>query len=110
MLKSYFKNYGPSSLKDVAHWSGMSQKEFMSSFLNIQKELDEYSYENKKLYLLKDDIDFQQKVSEQKSVMLLGQFDPLFVCYNDKAWIADEKQQKEIWRNAAIGESDFLVD
>lgn len=108
ILKNYFRFYGPATLSDFCHWSGLAQKEITTALKNIEKELNVFTSEEKKYYSIgNDDELLNTKITK---VMLLGKFDPLFVAYSDKTWIADPIRQKAIWRPAGHVEAVLLVN
>lgn len=108
LMVRYFKSYGPASLEDFCHWSGISKRESQSAFFDISPQLIEYEYENRKLYsLLKENSEKQPKIARE-TIYLLGKFDPLFVSYKEKNWIVSKVEEKEIWRSAARVEAVVL--
>ena len=114
ILLRYFTFYSPATLADFCHWSGLKKSFVESVFNEIKGSLEEFSFDNKKYYLPKNDEDYlslkdSSSFDDNKEVLLLGKFDPLFVCYRHKDWIATPAQEKEVWRTSAIIESVLLI-
>ena len=113
ILLRYFTFYSPATLADFCHWSGLKKSFVEKTFNEIKPSLEEVSFDDKKYYLPKDDKDFlslkDNNEADNKEIFLLGKFDPLFVCYKHKDWIASPKQEKEVWRTSAIIEAVLLM-
>ena len=114
IMLRYFTYYSPATLADFCHWSGLSKSFVEGKFNEIKDSLEEFSFNNRKYYLPKDDKDFlslkdSNIFNDNKEVFLLGKFDPLFVCYRHKDWIASPSQEKEVWRASAVIESVLLI-
>ena len=114
IMLRYFTYYSPATLADFCHWSGLKKSFVEEKFNEIKNSLEEFSFDNKKYYLPKNDEDFlslknSDRFNDNKEVLLLGKFDPLFVCYKHKDWIASPVQEKEVWRTSAIIEAVLLL-
>ncbi len=114
IMLRYFTYYSPATLADFCHWSGLKKSFVEGKFNEIKNSLEEFSFDNKKYYLPKNDEDLlslknDNGFNDNKEVLLLGKFDPLFVCYRHKDWIASPAQEKEVWRTSAIIEAVFLI-
>ncbi|MBC2164878.1 winged helix DNA-binding domain-containing protein [Listeria booriae] len=108
-LYRYFACYGPATLADFRHWSGLPNYVFMDAFRGIEERLERFDVDGKQYFLPVGDVDLarQDVVSDVK---LLGKFDPLFVSFADKGWFADLKYEREIWRTAGHIEAVILID
>lgn len=93
MLNQYFTYYGPATIQDFSHWSGLPQRDFIEDFNLIKETL--YCTENKYFSIKKP-----RKVTLNYPI-ILGKFDPLLVSYKDKSWILGEHDSSMIWRKAA---------
>jgi len=111
LLMVYFSNYGPATIADFCHWSGLTKREIQDPFNKIKNRLDLFSHKRKIYYLPQNDIHLKEldKEKNTKFVKLLGKFDPLFVSFSDKSWIVDAEQQKAIWRSAGHVEAILLI-
>ena len=93
MLIQYFTSYGPATIQDFSHWSGLPQKDFMDDFNEIK---DNLFCTNDVYYSLT-----KPRKNKIKYPIILGKFDPLLVSYRDKSWILGEHDSSMIWRIAA---------
>ena len=103
ILIRYFKYYGPATLEDFSHWSGLGMKFINIHFENIKDKLNTHMYNNK-IYYTAENIG----IKNTRKILLLGKFDPLLVAYHDKEWIANKKQQKKIWHTGGHVEAIIL--
>lgn len=111
LILNYFKNYGPATLNDFCHWSGLNKSEAKAAFEKIEDKLFCDRIDGGAYYIMKGDKDIESfKDLKTAEVKLLGKFDPLFVAYCDKSWIADAKQQKAIWRPAGHVEAVVIIN
>ena len=98
LLKRYYQNYGPASINDFKHWSGLNKKDFISDFELLKKDLVSLKVDDEILYMFKEDY---KKYSNQNyvnsKIVMLGKFDPLMVSYSNKEWIVDKDHIKTIW-------------
>ncbi|WP_428897052.1 Winged helix DNA-binding domain-containing protein [Parelusimicrobium proximum] len=111
LFNIYLRGYGPASVKDFLHWSGLKKKEVEHVLRDIEKEFDKYEYNKTPYYSVKKDKDIAKikKEGVKNIVKLVGKFDPLFVAFSDKTWAIANKHQKYIWRAAAHVESVLLL-
>lgn len=103
MMKRYFRYYGPASLSDFCHWSGLPAGFARNTLTRVAESLSSTSLCGRQYYICGE-----AELSAANKLFLLGKFDPLFVSYKHKDWIVTEKQAKEIWRSAARVESVIL--
>ena len=108
LLSTYFRFYGPATISDFRHWSGLTQREIQDCFSNLKNELISVSVSGKNYYGYSENL--QLSGWENESIKLLGKFDPLFVSFSDKSWIATPEQQKAIWRPAGHVEAVVLIN
>jgi hypothetical protein len=109
LILRYFRHYGPATIKDFCHWSGLMQKSIGEAWSNEQ--LVSMHFGGKNYFLAHDDLDLRNSFSPDYSedkVFLLGKFDPLFVSYHHKDWITNDEQKKLIWTSAGHVESVIL--
>lgn len=102
MLVQYFTTYGPATIQDFSHWSGLPQKDFMDDFNEIK---DTLYCTNDVYYSLT-----KPRKNQIKYPIILGKFDPLLVSYRDKSWILGEHDSSIIWRAAAHVEGVIIDD
>lgn len=100
----YFKHYGPATLKDFCHWSGLPQGASRQCLDSLDGLLDAHSHDDRD-YFTHGAI---AGSAPENELFLLGKFDPLFVSYSHKDWIAPPKLQKQVWRNAGWVEAVII--
>ncbi len=107
MIDRYFTAYGPATVHDFKHWAGLPNFEFQSTLDKILPTYFCYIGEDGKNYYSKTEI---VPVPEQEKPILLGKFDPLFVSYGKKNWLANEKETSLIWRSAGHIEAVLILN
>lgn len=101
----YFKFYGPATIQDFLHWSGLKYK-------NIRQYLDEYICKakyfwiNNKKYYYENLPDIKETKIDYP--IILGKFDPLLISYDDKEWILNGIDKSFIWKPAGQVEGVIL--
>lgn len=90
-ILNYFKYYGPATIDDFVHYSGLRVKDLNKYFKYLDK-LDSFNFKGKKYYYEKHE---DKKVNYP---IVLGKFDPLLVCYKDKSWLGVDSRL--IWMDA----------
>lgn len=103
LMRRYFQYYGPASVQDFCHWSGLTLSVANNAFFRIESELEVKEMNGRKYYSYGN-----IEMTNSKRLFLLGKFDPLFVSYKHKEWIVTKEQEKAIWRSPAIIESVIL--
>lgn len=96
LLRRYLRAYGPATLKDFAHWSGMSMVEARELAPFAQNEFAERDG----LLFLRDDVEFlQERAHECASVHLLPHFDVYLLAHATKDHFLDPRFYKRVYRN-----------
>lgn len=108
MLRRYFTYYGPASKADFSHWAGLPLKAFEEEFgklENIWKRivLDGTTY----YYTGSSNIAKENYKFQIRYPVILGKFDPLLVCYENKKWILDDLDAGIVWR--AAGQIEGII-
>jgi uncharacterized protein YcaQ len=111
LLRGYLRAYGPATLKDFAHWSGMSAVEVRPLRGLLGDELVEIEAERKSCLLLREDLDaLKQARSGANSVRLLPHFDPYLLAHRDKDHLVEPRHYKRVYRNQGWISPVVLVD
>jgi uncharacterized protein YcaQ len=111
LLRGYLRAYGPATLRDFAHWSGMPAGEVRPLRGLLGDELVEIEVELKSCLLLRDDLKaLGQARSETNSVRLLPHFDPYLLAHRDKDHLVEASHYKRVYRNQGWISPVVLVD
>jgi len=111
LLHRYLRAYGPATLQDFSHWTGLSMKEAKAIWEMLQEELVEVSIENEKAFLLRDDHDQLTNSSPDGQVLrLLPHFDPYLLAHADKNHLVDSSHYKRVYRNQGWISPVILLD
>lgn len=100
----YFQYYGPATLMDFSHWSGLPQSTAKQCIKAVKDKLTKYHYNDKEYFTYGN---FDSETSNS-NVFLLGKFDPLFVSYRHKEWIIPTELHKQVWRTAGWVEAVII--
>ncbi len=105
LIYRYFNYYGPATMQDFLHWSGLKYKEIKKDLDNYIKKAKYISINNKKYYY--------ESLPDIKNIkisypIILGKFDPLLISYSDKEWILNGKNKTIIWKAAGQIEGVIL--
>lgn len=86
LLSRYFYGYGPASLKDFKHWSGLNEYEFIKEFNDLSDKLIKLTCNNTNYFMFENDYNnYKHLISVKNKLILLGKFDPILVSYYDKS-------------------------
>ncbi|EAG9230602.1 winged helix DNA-binding domain-containing protein [Listeria monocytogenes] len=107
MIDRYFSAYGPATIQDFKHWSGLRNSDYQEILEKLLKNYICYIGEDGRNYYSKT---ATQEEVEMDSPLLLGKFDPLFVSYAKKNWLASEKETSLIWRIAGQIEAVLIIN
>lgn len=98
LLEKYFKYYGPATISDFLHWSGLKKidvVEELNTFISTHYYVE---FNNEKYYYTEKLNDISKcKINDY---IALGKFDPLLISYKNKKWILGEYDSKIIWKEA----------
>jgi hypothetical protein len=105
----YFENYGPATLQDFYHWSGLRVRD-APNLVNILN--DKFKIDTTKLWYSTKDIELRDMFLRGKlkipNCLLLAKFDPLCLSYKDKSWLSGECSKYDIWGRTGIVEAVIL--
>jgi hypothetical protein len=111
LLRGYLRAYGPATLTDFSHWSGMPAAEVRPLRALLGEQLAEIKVENKPYLLLRDDVHSLHAAYEGKqSVRLLPHFDPYLLAHREKDHLLDPEHYKRVYRNQGWISPVLLVD
>jgi hypothetical protein len=111
IFRKYLRAYGPASLHDFAHWSGISMQEVKPLLPLLQAELAEIPGEKKNCWLLPEDVAALNKSSARETcVRLLPIFDSYLLAHREKDHLLSMQHYKHVYRNQGWISPVVLVD
>jgi DNA glycosylase AlkZ-like len=111
LFRCYLRAYGPATLKDFAHWSGMPAGQVRPLPSLLAAELEEITVDGKVCLLLREDVDaLAASIAEANSVRLLPHFDPYLLAHREKDHLVAPRHYKRVYRNQGWISPVVLVD
>jgi uncharacterized protein YcaQ len=111
IFRKYLRAYGPASLHDFAHWSGISMQEVKPLLPLLQAELAEIPGEKKDRWLFPEDVAILNKTSTKGTgVRLLPIFDSFLLAHREKDHLLSMQHYKRVYRNQGWISPVVLVD
>ena len=105
LIDKFVVAFGPVSLRDFAHWSGLSKSYFEKYWKMSTSKYEQLRVEGEVYYYRNDGTE-----DKSDNIILLGKFDPLLLAYYDKTWLVDKRHVHKIWKSAGHVEGILLVD
>ena len=100
LLRRYLSAYGPATLADFSHWSGISVREAGPVWQFIENEFAQVSFGNKSAFLLRQDERHIGNATPGKPVVrLLPAFDPFLLGHAQKDHLVESIHYKRVYRN-----------
>jgi hypothetical protein len=111
LLRKYLRAYGPATLTDFSHWSGIPMQEVKPLLPMLEGKLAEIPGDKKSSYLLREDVDVLSKSSAgETSVRLLPIFDSYLLAHRDKDHLLSAQHYKRVYRNQGWISPVVLID
>jgi uncharacterized protein YcaQ len=111
LLQKYLRAYGPATLHDFAHWSGIPVTSVRLLGAHLKQELAEIKIENQNCLLLPDDLELlKNHLPEPRSARLLPHFDPYLLAHREKDHLLAAKHYKRVYRNQGWISPVVLID
>ena len=111
LLRKYLRAYGPATLSDFAHWSGLPAAQVRSLQARVAQELAEVKMEDEICLLLRGDLDLLNSAANSgPSIRLLPHFDPYLLAHRGKDHLLEDKHYKRVYRNQGWISPVLLVD
>jgi uncharacterized protein YcaQ len=100
LLRKYLRAYGPATLTDFAHWSGIPMQAVKPLRALLEPELAEIPGEKKRCLLLREDVAvLNGSPAAKTSIRLLPNFDAYLLAHRDKDHLVNPKHYKRIYRS-----------
>jgi len=103
ITRRYLHTYGPSTLRDLAYWRGMSMKQARQALTTLAHEVIHVKPSTQSLILLKEELETLYEPPPPRAewpVHMLYRFDPLLLAHKDKSWLVAPEHYKRVWRPA----------
>ncbi len=112
LLLRYLAAYGPATMQDFAHWSGLKMKTVKAIFDGCAPDLmmtDIAEWRGTYYIRCQDEPLLRADNEVPAAVCLLPKFDPLLMGYSDKARFIGEENLRRVYRPAAQVEAVVLL-
>ena len=111
LFRKYLRAYGPATLTDFAHWSGISMPEVRPLRALLEAELAEIPGDKKNCLLLREDVAVLNSGPAAKaSIRLLPNFDSYLLAHRDKDHLLSANHYKRVYRNQGWISPVLLID
>jgi uncharacterized protein YcaQ len=110
LFRKYLRAYGPATLSDFSHWSGIPMQEVKPLLQLIESELAEIPGNKKNCFLLREDVRVLSKTGREASIRLLPNFDSYLLAHREKDHLLSEKHYKRVYRNQGWISPVVLID
>jgi uncharacterized protein YcaQ len=101
VLRRYLAAYGPATLRDFSHWSGIGMAEARPIWDGVREEMTEVSVENEKAFVLAKDLETIRNADFDGSVLrLLPSFDSFLLAHAEKDHVIEAPHYKRVFRQA----------
>jgi hypothetical protein len=100
ILRKFLRAYGPATLSDFSHWSGIPVQQVKPLRALLDSEMVEIPGEKKTGFLLREDLDvLNGSPVTTASIRLLPNFDSFLLAHREKDHLLAEKHYKRVYRN-----------
>jgi hypothetical protein len=100
LLRKHLRAYGPATLTDFAHWSGIPMREVKPLRALVDADVSEVTAENKTCLLLSEDKPLLRQTSKAKMpIRLLPNFDVYLLAHREKDHLLSPQHYKRVYRN-----------
>ena len=111
LFRKYLSAYGPATLADFSHWSGISMQEVKPLRALIEPETEEIPGDRKGGFLLREDVALLNKRAGRiPCIRLLPIFDTYLLAHRDKNHLLSAQHYKRVYRNQGWISPVVLID
>jgi uncharacterized protein YcaQ len=115
LFRKYLRAYGPATLSDFSHWSGIPMQEVKPLRALLEPELAEIPGDKKSCFLLRRDVDVLKGVLDDcpggtACIRLLPSFDSYLLAHRIKDHLLSAKHYKRVYRNQGWISPVVLID
>jgi hypothetical protein len=100
LFRKYLGAYGPATLSDFSHWSGIPMQEVRALGPLVESQMVEVPGGNKSCFLLREDAaDLNRDCGSECCIRLLPHFDSYLLAHREKDHLLSSKHYKRVYRN-----------
>ena len=111
LLRRYLGAYGPATLQDFSHWSGIPMRDAKGVWESILDETAEVAVEGQKQSILRGDYAvLAQAEPSDGALHLLPVFDSYLLAHSKKDHIVDDRYYKRVYRNQGWISATVVLD
>lgn len=111
LFRKYLGAYGPASLTDFSHWSGIPMQELKGVPLLVEPGLVQVPGVKTKCFLRNEDVnDLNNSSGTEACIRLLPSFDSYLLAHREKDHLLDAKHYKRVYRNQGWISPVVLID
>jgi len=111
LARRYLEAYGPSSLDDLASWSGLKRSELRRAWDHMADQLVQVTVGDQSLWILETQLSWLDEPSGPDPVVcLLPRYDTCLLGYKNRDWAVDPAYARRIHPGGGIIHPALLVD
>lgn len=111
LLRKYLRAYGPATVHDFAHWSGIAMGDSRRIHADLKDELVEVMVNGETCVILREDLAALKRPARPRGeVRLLPLFDPYLLAHAEKDHLLEALHYKRVYRNQGWISSVVLLD
>jgi uncharacterized protein YcaQ len=110
LLRKYLRAYGPATLTDFAHWSGIAMADVRQLGPQSDSEVVEISGGKRPLLMHRDDVSELKRPAVSGCVRLLPHFDVYLLAHREKEHLLSSEHYKRVYRNQGWISPVLLID
>lgn len=111
LFRKYLGAYGPATLTDFSHWSGIPMQEVKPLRALVEPGLVEVPGDKKSCFLLPEDVALlKNSGASEGCIRLLPLFDSYLLAHREKDHLLSEKHYKRVYRNQGWISPVVLID
>jgi winged helix DNA-binding protein len=100
LLRRFLRAYGPATLRDFSHWSGIPVKEAREPWEDSSGERVEVAVAGREAWLFRDDLrELRECEPAGPGVNLLAAFDPYLLAHYEKDHLLPPRHYKRVFRS-----------
>jgi hypothetical protein len=110
LFRKYLRAYGPATVTDFSHWSGIPMQQVKLLCALLKSELEEIPGDQKNSLLLSEDVAFLNGKRGKSCLRLLPSFDTYLLAHHAKDHLLSAKHYKRVYRNQGWISPVVLID